>query len=805
MNKILQLKGKLTSSRSTGRPGRARIPVDAVVKTGEMERLADELEKIKLYWLEKEGGICRCDLIGGVLISVLCPDVMAKSNRIKELFAELETVDGVRNISSANSKIVGAKFVETKPGKVKHEFTYFLQMQTVEGAIDKLRACASVAADLFGDEIKDSMLALVSGEVSDNQGAKSGKDESETQKAARAQAAKERDKEQDNIKDKLKKVSLSRTTFCKVVADTYRSESFFVNTNPPEKQNDRLVTLYRTGVPIASLCSRIGLDYSLVNRVDDTTLLMGKHEYRLLREKAPYLIAMSMNNRHQVQPADFLEPHRSSARTIAPPDGEPVIGVLDAGFDSKAYFSAWVEHVNLLSDGIELEETDKDHGTSVCSIIVDGPGLNPDLDDGCGHFRVKLFTVAKADRFSSFSLMKNVSRAVRENPQIKVWNLSFGSEQECERFSISPEGAMLDDLQRELDICVVVSGTNFKRGNAQEAKRIGAPADSINSLVVNSVKRDGKPASYSRKGPVLEFFHKPDLCCFGGDKLEWLNVWTTRGLRHCFGTSYAAPWATRKLAYLMLIMGMTREAAKALLIHAAAGWHRQDDAGFLTGFGVLPQDIRDVVYSQDDEIKFIINGESNAYDTSTYDLPVPVDGGKHPFFCRATLCYFPRCNRNQGVDYTSTELDLHLGRVTEKKSTASDGSIKQTVTIKSINDNSQSDEDGRRLYEGNARAMFRKWDNVKHISENLNPRARPKEAYGAGNWGLSVKAKERLDDKVGRGMKFAVVVTLKEMNGKNRFNEFKRLCQLHGWLVNELEPKLMNELQLKGEEELIFE
>lgn len=27
------------------------------------------------------------------------------------------------------------------------------------------------------------------------------------------------------------------------------------------------------------------------------------------------------------------------------------------------------------------------------------------------------------------------------------------------------------------------------------------------------------------------------------------------------------------------------------------------------------------------------------------------------------MCYFPLCDRSQGVDYTNTELNLHFGRI----------------------------------------------------------------------------------------------------------------------------------------------
>lgn len=43
------------------------------------------------------------------------------------------------------------------------------------------------------------------------------------------------------------------------------------------------------------------------------------------------------------------------------------------------------------------------------------------------------------------------------------------------------------------------------------------------------------------------------------------------------GTSFAAPWITRKMAYLIHVMGLSREVAKALIIDSAAGWNRQDN------------------------------------------------------------------------------------------------------------------------------------------------------------------------------------------------------------------------------------
>ena len=73
------------------------------------------------------------------------------------------------------------------------------------------------------------------------------------------------------------------------------------------------------------------------------------------------------------------------------------------------------------------------------------------------------------------------------------------------------------------------------------------------------------------------------------------------GAYYVVGTSYAAPWISRKLAYLIHIVGLDRNTAKALIIDAAAGWKRSDDVSHTKGYGVVPIHIKDIVESKPDE------------------------------------------------------------------------------------------------------------------------------------------------------------------------------------------------------------
>ena len=162
------------------------------------------------------------------------------------------------------------------------------------------------------------------------------------------------------------------------------------------------------------------------------------------------------------------------------------------------------------------------------------------------------------------------------------------------------------------------------------------------------------------------------------------------------------------------------------------------------------------------------------------------------------MCYFPVCDRAQGVDYTNTELNLHFGRIKD------DGSLNE---INSDKQNQEADFAGEKAYilEGEARERFRKWDNVKYVSETIKERKIPKKAYTNKNWGMEVKTNNRLDPKDGVGLRFGVVVTLKEMRGINRIDDFIRNCELSGWLVNVVNVENRIDIHKKVNEEVKFE
>ena len=405
--------------------------------------------------------------------------------------------------------------------------------------------------------------------------------------------------------------------------------------------------------------------------------------------------------------------------------------------------------------------------------------------------------MAVGAEFSSFSIVKQIKRIITENPDIKVWNISLGSNQEVNDNFISAEAATLDRIQYENDVIFVVAGTNKP---SEDIIKIGSPADSINSMVVNSVTKSKLSTRYSRKGLVLSFFAKPDVSYYGGSEEEYIKVCEPLGAANVAGTSYAAPWIARKLSYLIDVLKLNREVAKAILIDSAREWNEKPSPEeiALYGHGIVPIHINDIIKTSDDEIKFVVSDISEKWNSYNYHFPVPLKDEKYPYIARATMCYFPLCDRAQGVDYTNTELNLHFGRI---------GKGNKIIDIKGDKQNSDDflDEEKNYLFEEDARKQFRKWDNVKYIAESATKRMLAKRSYQNTNWGMEVKTNNRLNPADGIGVRFGVIVTLKEINGVNRIDEFIKNCTLNGWLVNELNVDARVNIHQKLNEEIVFD
>ncbi len=744
MNDVLELKGKrFVQASKAGNGGGPSINSKKTVTSEQLFQLREQVSRIRKFWQQEKR------TFDGVLISVYYNKIVAKSNRIAGLFRGKDS----------NYAVVGAKF---NGDKTKHIITYFLDMEDLDKSMELLLRANDVIRSRFPNGIDKTAF--------DNR----------------------------EIMDRIpfERFLITKSVFRQVIADVSYIDSFEVEMAMRQLRQS-IITLYNTRTDTKMLFKDLGIDLLNSRILDNQTVFLDEDQLQILFEKAPYLVAMATEDLLELSPADFIEEYQQGTLYMPSPTIEPVIGVIDTLFDKRVYFGEWVEYHDMVDDNLPKTSDDYRHGTAVDSIIVDGARLNPWLDDGCGRFRVRHFGVAVGSRFSSFTITKQIKEIVAGNRDIKVWNISLGSNQEINDNFISAEAAVLDTIQYENDVIFVVAGTNKP---SADVIKIGSPADSINSMVVNAVTKSGLSTKYARRGLALSFFAKPDVSYYGGSEEQYIRVCEPLGEANVAGTSFAAPWIARKLSYLIDILGLSREVAKAMVIDAARGWNERPtpEEVALYGHGIVPVKIDDIVHTREDEIKFLVYDISEKWNSYNYYFPVPMKDDKYPYIARATMCYFPMCDRTQGVDYTNTELNLHFGRINNK------GKIED---IKGDKQNQDDALGGERyfLLEGEARERFRKWDNVKYIAERPKDRMRPKRSYDNKNWGMEVKTNNRLDPRDGMGIRFGVVVTLKEINGVNRIDEFIRSCTLNGWLVNKIDVQTRIDINRKVNEEIEFE
>ena len=752
MNNVLELKGKrfVQASKVNNNGGVAMNGKKAVTST-QLFKLQAKLSQIKEFWKSEN------QLFNGILISVHYNKIVAKSNRIS----------GLLKGNDSNDAIVGAKFNKEKS---KHIITYFLDVEDLDNSIDLLLNTYDILNAKFKGSIEKAIF--------------------------------DDDKIFGNKKKKIigtvqfDGLSISKTAFKQVIADVSYIDDFEVEMATPQLKQS-IVTLYDTRTDTKMLLKKLGIDILTSRILDDQTVFLDENQMKLLFERAPYLVSMATVDLAELSPEDFIEEYPQDVLYMPSPSIEPTIGVIDTLFDKRVYFSEWVEYHEMVDENIPKSSKDYCHGTAVSSLIVDGARLNPWLDDGCGRFKVRHFGVAVGSKFSSFTIIKQIKEIIAYNHDIKVWNISLGSNQEINDNFISIEAAVLDQIQYENDVIFVVAGTN-KPNN--DIVKIGSPADSINSMVVNAVTKKGLSPKYARKGLALSFFAKPDVSYYGGSEEQYIKVCEPLGAANVAGTSYAAPWIARKLSYLIDVLGLNKEIAKAMIIDAARDWNESPtpEEVALYGHGIVPIKIEKIVQTKDDEIKFLVSDVSEKWNTYNYQFPIPLKDDKYPYFARATMSYFPICDKTQGVDYTNTELNLHFGR------------LKDNGKMNEINNDKQNQDEtlGFEKYyllEGEARDRFRKWDNVKYVAERLKDRICPKKSYTNKNWGMEIKTNNRLDVRDGMGIRFGVVVTLKEMNGINRIDEFIKNCTLNGWLVNELDIETIIDVNKKLAEHIEFD
>lgn len=739
----------------------------------DINHLIKEIEAIQNYYSEKNE-------IEGVVVSVRYKRIAPKSNRIRRLLCHYR---------AAYETTIGAKFEEIKQeDKVAHNHvvTHFLNKAELSYTLEELKESSCIIKSCYNSTFYNTYLEKGN-----------------------------REKQSDYFKGKR----LAKTNFFQIMCDVSYIKDFLVLT-PLEKslKNEILVTFF----PIPNLnlevfLRSLGVEGS-IKILDKNNAILSNEQYQMVYERAPYIICMD-NDDFSLYQIDDSQGQDNSCGRILPKldDSIPTIGVFDTIIERENYLSPYIQFENLVSDEYYEDPLNCVHGTKVDSLIIEGNRLNPKYEDDCGLFRVIHFGVGGKGKIEIDVLFKAIEEKVREHSAtVKVWNLSLGDELGIHPNYVSLLGAKIDEVSKKYNVLFIIAGTNISK--KYKDMIIGSPADSFNSIVVNSVKsvENPVPASYSRKGPVLTFFQKPDIAYYGGDEGEELSCYSPNFDYFCKGTSFAAPLIARKAAYLIHKAHFTVECAKALIIDSAYGWRRKykNADSLYVGYGVPAISIKDIIGSKKDEIKIVIHGRTIEQNTLVHDIPIILDDKKKfNYGAKLVFCYFVDGNRNQGVDYTEQEISVKFG-LAERKLNKKDG--RYHYVVDSINKDKQGSSDGL-VMEGHAIEDFGKWNNTKVLVEGPGQQKKAKEYnVDVPFWGISIQHLNRFGtiskdtwnknpDSV--SAKFGIVATFKTIDGTDsELKEYiRRLRANTNYRVREIDFEIENDVSIKENETLTIE
>ncbi|MBK9442174.1 MAG: S8 family peptidase [Comamonadaceae bacterium] len=393
-----------------------------------------------------------------------------------------------------------------------------------------------------------------------------------------------------------------------------------------------------------------------------------------------------------VAPAHFPPP--------PPPPRLPTVAVFDTGTaPGHTTLQGWIASRELF---VLPPDTNFEHGSNVASLIVGGGQMNPTFP----NYPCLVHDVVGLKSSNSLvsDLMLDLEEAVRNKPNVKVWNLSLGTYGPCHLQEFSEFAQKLDELSDRHNVLFVVAAGNYLHDPrrvwpvelAGGDDRISSPADSVRALTVGSIAhadaqdtvvQTNDPAPYSRRGMGPVFTPKPDIVHFGGnvhhsgDPAQPWQAGTTstavltanNQLAFGYGTSYAAPLAAAMAAHTWAAMEgnaalpPSPHLVKALMIHSA-----QISSPELTptekryyGAG-LPRNAVDVLYDRDDSFTLAFEAQLTTGNMRWRKTPYPVPqalllNGKFRGEVIITAAYAPPLNGVYGAEYVRANLELNWG------------------------------------------------------------------------------------------------------------------------------------------------
>jgi serine protease AprX len=385
------------------------------------------------------------------------------------------------------------------------------------------------------------------------------------------------------------------------------------------------------------------------------------------------------------------------------PASFPIVGVVDSGVTKKIpELEKWIYN---RERHVAAAEENTYHGTFVAGLLVWGHVLNaahPEIGrHPCRILDIHVLpntdpTYGAVGTITEAELLQDLEQAlIKYSNEVKVWNLSLGSNEVCALDRFSDFAVQLDNLQERFGVTFVIAAGNYQVApllsyprnlHGAMAGRITSPADSVLGIAVGAIAqlnhpttgtKRGEPSPFSRNGPGPNHIIKPDLVHFGGNigtdfshSLGITSLDNGPKIAEDIGTSFATPLVARQLASIhhRITPMPTATLARAILTHNAVDIRSRErvkdgDDHFL-GFGT-PLEIERALECEPWKMTLVFEEVMRPGFFLEWDnFPYPeslTDGKRFRGEIWMTLAYTPARNPSYGSEYCETHVDAHFG------------------------------------------------------------------------------------------------------------------------------------------------
>nr|BFD65309.1 S8 family peptidase [Bdellovibrio sp. HAGR004] len=457
----------------------------------------------------------------------------------------------------------------------------------------------------------------------------------------------------------------------------------------------------------------------------------------------------------------------------------PLVAVFDSGIDpNNTALRPWVtRQINYIPRGDRTHNFD--HGTFVSGLVTSSRSLNngDPRFPSCGS---KILDIAglHAQGISELDLITRLEDAIQQNPDVKVWNLSLGSDSCRADHQFSELAVFLDRLQQQHDINIVISAGNFTtlplRGWPNDvldnSDLISTPGESALAITVgslahtevhNSRVRREEPSPFSRRGPGTGFISKPEVVHYGGNcdangSVQQVGVISTiqnDKKAENLGTSFSTPIVSSILSNIRHRLGQwdNRIVAKALLIHSAIlnGPVPNGIESRYKGFGV-PLDVDDVLKTENFRATVIYEFSlvENMHFVKELSIPacLTTADGKTKGKFSLTVVYDPPLDPNFGAEYCRCNIEVSLGSA----STTDFGNISVRSVVP------PAPKNVRALYERSQVENGFKWSPVKVYQKQFP------EGVNVNRWALRASLTSRKQYTTTSAVRCVAVLTIED-------------------------------------------